>query len=200
MGDFHRSVEIARFLPMSFSSHIYFPPQISCQTWAISPIPKRFLPITISPHIAMFRAMGDFHRSVEIARFLPMNFPQIAKQFAIPKTVTDFFCNVQNNGLWTCQVGSRNCTKKNRSEIATDSPANRQRRVKSGGMGGNHLYWGRGTGEGQPSREEPPNACVCTSSAQCSDSFKRHVRALKAELPKSLHKTPFFLLGGSALR
>ena len=81
MGDFHRSVEIARFLPMS-----------------VSPKSPNNLPFHRPSQIsfAMFSAMGDFHRSVEIARFLPMKFPPtIAKPFPIS------FCNVQSNGRFS---------------------------------------------------------------------------------------------------
>ena len=110
---------------------------------------------TVTDFFAMFGAMGDFHQSVEIAIFtdncLPNNLPSQR-----PSLIS--FCSVQSNGLWTCQVGSGNSTEKDRCEIATDSPPNRQRRAKSGGMGVNRLFWGWGAGEGQPSREEPPNS------------------------------------------
>ena len=263
MGAFHRSLEIARFLPMSASPKS--PNNLPSQR------PSRIA-------FAMFSAMGDFHRSVEIARFLPMSVPPNRQNIPITKTITDVFCNVQSNGRFspiggnhaiftdeipqiaksfpipetvlkcskqcgdfhrsvesrdiyrwistphcqtichpkdrhTCllQCSERwailtdrwkarhfcrwifppNCQtichpkdrhrfllgpeiprpKKNRTEIATDSPPNRQRRAKYGGMGGNRLFWGRG-GWGRPTLPRGTSQfCVCTSSAQCSDSF-----------------------------
>ena len=92
MGDFHRSVEIARFLPMSASPKS--PNNLPSQR-----------PSRIS--FAMFSAMGDFHRSVEIARFLPMSVPPNRQNIPITKTITDVFCNVQSNGRFSPIGGNR---------------------------------------------------------------------------------------------
>ena len=143
-GDFHRLVEIVRYLPMKFPLTL-----------------PNHLPSQRPSHMssAMFRAMGNFHRSVESEPFLPMNFPQIAKQFAIPKTVTDFF--------WVPKFHGQKKSHRNRDRFATESPATCQI-WRDGwqpsllGPGG----WGRPT---LPRGTSP--FCVCTSSAQCSDSF-----------------------------
>ena len=181
--------------------------------------------------------MGDFHRSVEIAIFTDEFSPHIAKPFAIPKTVTHVFCNVQSNGRFSpiggnraiftdefsppsqrpsqvsfpmframgygrARLGPEIPRKKNRTKsrqirhrIASDVPNLEGWVAKvSFGAGG----WRRPTLPRGSS-----HFCVCTSSAQCSDSFKWHVRALKAELnlPKLLHQalfaeTPFSGIGG----
>ena len=65
---------------------------------------------------AMFRAMGNFHRSVESAPFLPMNFP--------PKLPN----NLPSQRPSQISFGSRNSTEKikshrNRDRFATESPA-----------------------------------------------------------------------------
>ena len=154
-----------------------FPPH--CQTISHSFVPSQ-RPSQIS--LAMFRAMGDFHRSVEIAQFLPMNFPPNCQTICHPKDRHRFL--LQCSEQWAMDVPGwvpKLHGKKNRSEIATDSPPNRHGWQPSLlGPGG----WGRPTLPRGTSQ-----FCVCTSSAQCSDSFKPHVRALKAELnlPKLLH-------------
>ena len=143
--------------------------------------------------------MGNFHRSVEIAR------------------VTDFFCNVQSHPKdhhrfllqcseqWAMDVpgwvpklyGKKSL--RNRDRFATESPATCQI-----WMGGSNLFWGQGAW-GRPTLPRGTSPfCVCTSSTQCSDSFKRHVRAFKPELnlPKLLHQalsaevSPFSGIGG----
>ena len=55
----------------------------------------------------MFSTMGDFHRSVEIARFLPMSVPPNRQNIPITKTITDVFCNVQSNGRFSPIGGNR---------------------------------------------------------------------------------------------
>ena len=159
MGDFHRSVEIARFLPMQFTP-IYGPycltishRVLQCsEQWVIGgncaiftddippklpdhfPSQKqeqisskfqnngRFSPIAgnraiftdyFCPHIdkhpkdchrflcAVFRAMGDFHQSVEIARFLQMIILPNRQTICHPKDRHNFFCNVLSNGRFS---------------------------------------------------------------------------------------------------
>ena len=133
MGDFHRSVEIARFLPMNFPPHcqtICHPKDchtflLQCSEpwaiftdrwksrdfyrWVLPPKSPEHLPSQRPSRIsfAMFSAMGDFHRSVEIARFLPMSVPPNRQNIPITKTITDVFCNVQSNGRFSPIGGNR---------------------------------------------------------------------------------------------
>ena len=94
-------------------------------------------------------------------RFLPMYFPpQIAKPLPSQRPSDISFAMVRAMELWTCKVGSRNSAAKRRSEMATDSAPNRQRRAKSGGMGGSGLFWGRGAGKANPPERNLPNLCL----------------------------------------
>ena len=109
---------------------------------------------------AMFRAMGNFHRSVESAPFLPMNFP--------PKLPN----NLPSQRPSQISFGSRNSTDKkkshrNRDRFATESPATCQ--IWRDGWQPSLLGPG---GWGRPTLPRGTSQfCVCTSSAQCSDSF-----------------------------
>ena len=55
----------------------------------------------------MFRAMGNFHRSVEIAIFTDEIPPQIARPFPIPETVTDFLKCSEQWAIFTDRRKSR---------------------------------------------------------------------------------------------
>ena len=85
----------------------------------------------------IFTTFGDFHRSVEIARFLPMNVPlQIAKPLPIPKTVSHLFLgDVLSTRRFPPIGGNR--------AIFTDEflPSNRQAPVHSKKQ--YHIYFGR---------------------------------------------------------
>ena len=134
-----------RFWPIGGNRAIFsdeFPPTL-----------PNHLPSQRLSHIpfAMFRAMDDFHRSVEIARFFSDEcFPQIAKQFATPEIVTDFFRNVQRNSRFSPIGGNRaiftdECSP-NRQDIPitktiTDVFCNVQSNGRFSPIGGNRDFY-----------------------------------------------------------
>ena len=48
-------------------------------------------------------------------------------------------------------------------------------------MGGNRLFWGRGAGEGQPSREEPPNSVFAPALPNALTASLKTVTSLNKE-------------------
>ena len=123
--------------------------------------------------------MGDFHRSVEIARFLPMNSPHTAKPFAIPKTVTHFFCNVPSHGRFSPIGGNRaiftdECFPQIAKQFAipetvTDFFRNVQRNGRFSPIGGNRAIFTDECSPKSPKHSHHKNNNRCL--LQCSEQW-----------------------------